>query len=222
MKRNKIIFVTFFIYAALVTCIVLGGCQQREVKNIDSRGKTIVCFGNSLTAGAGARPGEDYPTRLAKHLSLPVINAGRGGDTSFDALGRLEEDVLNKDPLLVIVELGGNDFLLKLPLSSTAGNINKIVDKIIGSGAMVAIIDISPGVVLAEYHQAFAGIAREKSVIFLSGVLRGIMTDSRFKSDYLHPNSEGYKLIAERVYRGIIVYIQQNEILRNSKNSAKK
>jgi acyl-CoA thioesterase-1 len=214
MKKNSLFFI------ALVVCIALGGCQKREIRNIDSRGKTIVCFGNSLTAGGGAGPGEDYPTRLAGYLGLPVINAGRGGDTSSDALKRLEE-VLNKDPLLVIVELGGNDFLLKVPQEITINNVSRIVDKIAESGAMVAIMDISPGVGLTEYKLAFARIAREKSVIFLSRVLYGIMTDSRFKSDYLHPNREGYKLIAERVYRGIISYIKQNEALRKNKKSAK-
>ena len=211
MKKNNLFFVTFFV------CIALSGCLSREIKNIDSLGKTIVCFGDSLTAGGGVRPGEDYPARLAEYLHLPVINVGWGGDTSSEALKRLETDVLNKDPFLVIVELGGNDFLQKLPQEITISNISQIVDKITESGAMVAIVDISPGVVLTEYRQAFAKIAREKSVIFLPNVLYGIMTDSRFKSDYLHPNREGYKLIAERIYRGIIPYIKQNKVLRKTK-----
>jgi acyl-CoA thioesterase-1 len=210
MKKNNLFFV------ALVVCIAFSGCAKREIKNIASRGKTIVCFGNSLTAGSGAGPGEDYPARLAEYSNLPVINAGLGQDTSSGALKRIETDALNRDPLLVIVELGGNDFLKKIPQEITISNINQIVDKITSRGAMVAIVDISPGVVLTEYRQAFAKIAREKSVIFLPNVLYAIMTDPRLKSDYLHPNREGYKLIAQRIYRGIIPYIKKNEVLKKS------
>lgn len=211
MKKNNLFFI------ALVVCVALSACQPREIKNIASRGKTIVCFGDSLTAGGGVKPGEDYPSRLAEYLPLPVINAGCGGDTSGDALNRLETDVLSKDPLLVIVELGGNDFLLKLPAQKTVSNISQIADKIISHGAMVVIVDISPGIVLTEYRRAFAKIAREKSVIFLPNILGTIMTNSRLKSDYIHPNREGYKIIAQRIYRGIMPYIKQNQVLRERK-----
>lgn len=215
MKKNNFFFIALFL------CLALSGCETREVANIDSRGETIVCFGNSLTAGGGVGPGEDYPARLAEHISLPVINAGEGGDRSYEALNRLEKDVLDKNPLLVIVEVGGNDFLQKVPRDVTMSNIIQIVDKINSRGAMVALFDISPGVVLTEYSQAFAKIAREKSVIFLPKLLYGIMTNSRLKSDFLHPNAEGYKIIAERIYRGIIPYIRQNEVLRKKGNFEK-
>ncbi|MBI3118467.1 MAG: hypothetical protein HYZ00_07260, partial [Candidatus Hydrogenedentes bacterium] len=93
--------------------LVLGGCgvDYDDVANIANTRTAIVCFGDSITHGYGASPGRDYPARLAELLGTPVINAGVDGDTTASALKRLEEDVLIEEPRLVIVELGGNDFL---------------------------------------------------------------------------------------------------------------
>ena len=73
-------------------------------------GQTIICFGDSLTEGVGAESGEDYPSVLSRELGLPVINAGQRGDTTAEALARISDAVLSKNPRLVIVLLGGNDF----------------------------------------------------------------------------------------------------------------
>ena len=82
------------------------GCAKREVKNIDSKGENIICFGDSITYGYGVKPGEDYPTDLAALVRHPVINAGIDGDSSPEAIQRLEDDVLQRHPLLVIIEFG--------------------------------------------------------------------------------------------------------------------
>lgn len=87
------------------------GCARYEVKNIYSRGKDIICFGNSITAGSGFSKRETYPYFLSELLGCSVINAGREGDTSSDGLERLEKDVLTYQPRLVIVEFGGNDYI---------------------------------------------------------------------------------------------------------------
>jgi acyl-CoA thioesterase-1 len=69
--------------------LFLSGCtsgQYRRVKNLKTAdGKTLVCFGNSLTAGNGAPPGSDYPLLLSERLWLPVVNAGVPGDTASAA-----------------------------------------------------------------------------------------------------------------------------------------
>ena len=78
-------------------------------QTVGSLGDTIVCFGDSLTYGSGARKGMDYPSQLAQMIGKPVINAGVSGDTTARALQRLEHDVLSKSPDLVLITLGGND-----------------------------------------------------------------------------------------------------------------
>ena len=205
----------------LATCYLLlatlvTGCAKREITNIDSKGTNIICFGDSITFGYGAGPGEDYPSALSKMIGIPVINAGIDGDTSTEAIGRIESDVLDRDPLLVIVEFGGNDFLRTIPLEQTLNNIRKIIDKIQAQGAMVAVADISTVMILKGYHSAFFNLAREKRAIFIPRILSGIITNPRLKSDFIHPNADGYIVIAQRIYRFITPYLNKNNLLRQS------
>ncbi|MDP2941884.1 MAG: GDSL-type esterase/lipase family protein [Candidatus Omnitrophota bacterium] len=190
------------------------GCAKREIKNIDSKGQSIICFGDSITFGYGANPGEDYPTALTKFLSEPVINAGVDGDTTREALKRIQADCLDKEPRLVIVEFCGNDFLKKVPFEETKKNLAEITDRLQAGGAMVAIVDISSGMFLKQYRNAYKKIAREKGAIFIPSVLSKIITNPSMKSDFLHPNAKGYQLVAERIAYAIAPYLQKNAALR--------
>jgi acyl-CoA thioesterase-1 len=192
----------------IVLLIVLCGCAKPEVKNLNAKGSSIICFGDSITFGYGANPGEDYPTILGKLVKLPVVNCGVDGDTTFAALKRLKNDVLVKNPRLVIVEFGGNDFLKKIPKESTVKNLGEIIDRIQEKGAMVALVDISAGMFFQEYRQAFQKLAAEKKAIFIPVILNRIITNPAMKSDFFHPNARGYKVIARRIYQGIAPYIK--------------
>lgn len=211
---------TNFFIIILFSCafITLHGCAKREITNIDSKGTNIICFGDSITFGYGTEPGLDYPSALAKMLDIPVANSGIDGDTSTEALRRLKSDVLERDPLLVIVEFGGNDFLRKIPRETTLSNMKKIIDAVHSRGAMVAVTDISTGIIMREYRLDFQKLAKEKGAIFIPGALSGIITNPRLKSDFIHPNADGYSVIAQRVYRAIIPYLNQNSLLRRSGN----
>ena len=98
--------------------------------NIRSTGELIICFGDSLTEGVGASAGEDYPSVLSRQLGSAVINAGLRGDTTAAALERLVDEVLNKNPRLVILLLGGNDFLRQRPRRETRRNLEEIVRRV--------------------------------------------------------------------------------------------
>jgi acyl-CoA thioesterase I len=191
----------------IVLLMILGGCAKPEVKNIDAKGSSIICFGDSITFGYGANLGEDYPAALGKLVRLSVVNCGVDGDTTFAALKRLKNDVLVKKPRLVIVEFGGNDFLKKIPKESTVKNLAQIIDRIQENGAMVALVDISAGMFFQEYRQAFKKLAVEKKAIFIPVILNRIITNPSMKSDFFHPNAQGYKVIARRIYQGIAPYI---------------
>jgi len=188
--------------------IWLSGCGEQKIKNLDAQGESIICFGDSITFGYGANPGEDYPTALSKMVKLEVINAGVDGDTSFSALERLEQDVLSKNPRLVIVEFCGNDFLKKIPKETTIKNLGEVIDRIQAKGIMVALVDISAGLFFREYRAAFKKLAEEKQAIFIPVVLYKIITNPVMKSDFFHPNARGYKIIADRIYNAIRRYIK--------------
>jgi len=208
-QRKILLFVACGLW--LVACL---GCAKREIRNIDSRGTTIICFGDSITFGYGAQTQESYPVVLSKMIQIPVINAGIDGDTTIEALRRFDADVLERDPFLVIIEFGGNDFLRKIPKEVTVKNIKEMVERAQAKGAMVAIVDISAGMFLGEYHTAFYDLAKEKGAIFIPRILNGIITNPSLKSDFLHPNAEGYKIVTQRIYRGIMTYLNQNTVLK--------
>jgi len=195
-----------------------GGCINGSVVNVDSRGQTIVCFGDSVTFGCGSGgPGKDYPARLAKMTSFPVINSGINDDTSGEALKRIQNDVLDKGPLIVIVEFGGNDFLQRRPVEETMANVEQIIKRIQKNGSMVALADISSEFVMSEYGQGFRKLSQKYGAILISGLLSDIMTEPSLKSDFIHPNEKGYRIVAQRVYRGIIPYLNQNAMLRKGR-----
>jgi acyl-CoA thioesterase-1 len=214
MKKHN--FIISRICLLILVCL-FSGCARSDITNLESNGKNIICFGDSITVGFGAENGQDYPTALAKMINLPVVNAGLNGDTSNEAIRRIETDVLSKDPLLVIVEFGGNDFLGKRPLEETMKNIEEMIKIIQARGAIVAIADIGNIMVMGNYGKEFRHLSKKYGAILIPGILNGIITDPELKSDVIHPNSKGYQLIAHRVYRGIIPYLNQNAMLRRLK-----
>jgi acyl-CoA thioesterase I len=202
MKKIKLIAI--FILAL----VIFSGCAKPRIRNLESKGANIICFGDSITFGYGASPGEDYPTALSKLLKRPVINAGVDGDTTFDALARIDTDVLDKDPRLVIVELGGNDFLQNIPEVDTVKNLAKIVERIQQKGAMVALVDISSGYFFQDYREKYKKLAADKKTIFIPLLLNKIITNPAMKSDFFHPNARGYQIVAQRIYKGILTYTE--------------
>lgn len=190
----------------LIVCFITG-CAS-SIKNVDSQGKNIVCFGNSITYGQGAQPEGDYPSYLQKLLQTNVINAGASGDTTGGALFRLEKDVLAKDPYLVIVELGGNDFLQKIPKEKTIKNLEEIIVRIQERKAMVALCDVSSGFIMSGYRKDFRRLATKTGSLFIPRLLRGIVDNPSLKYDYIHPNEAGYRIVAQKVYRAIKPYVK--------------
>lgn len=211
-QKHTLRFCSIFIFCVFA----VGGCAKREIKNIDSQGKNIICFGDSLTFGYGASEGQDYPSALAKMLDIPVLNAGIDGDTTIEALKRIRSDVLEREPLLVIIEFGGNDFLRKIPQEVTINNIKEMIERIQAYGAMVALADISTGIFLGDYRKIFSKLAREKGAIFIPSILSGIIANPSMKSDFLHPNAKGYRMIAERIQTAITPYLKQNSAKNKS------
>lgn len=186
----------------VLSCALLAGCGRRRFRKLVA-GDAILAVGDSLTAGFGAPKGADYPAQLAQILGHKVINGGVSGDTSAQALARLP-DLLAQKPKLVVVSIGGNDFLQRQPESGTRENIRKMVADIRATGVpavLVAIPHFTTGALLGmvSEHPLYAELADELDVPLLKGAWADILGDKDLKSDAVHANAAGYWLFAEQL-----------------------
>ena len=201
----------------LALLLIFCACRGERfdtIRNVGSAGETIICFGDSLTEGVGAEPGEEYPTILSRLLGMRVLNAGHRGDTTARALERIHTSVVDKNPRLVILLLGGNDFLRQVPTRETRQNLKEIVRQIQAHGAMVAIAGIKLGFFTDEYGPIFEETAAEYGAIYIPQVMKGIINDTKLRSDQIHPNSAGYRLIAERIAQKIKPVLDEADRLK--------
>lgn len=162
-------------------------------------GTQVIAFGDSLVAGVGASAGHDVVSLLSERLGVRVINAGRSGDTTESALARLDQAVLKQDPRVVIVLLGGNDFLRRVPRERTFENLETIVTRIRQRGAAVVLIGVSLGVLTDGYGDQYEALAQRTSAAYVPDVLDGIYGHADRMSDQIHPNDRGYAMVAARV-----------------------
>jgi lysophospholipase L1-like esterase len=169
-----------------------------QFKNGSISHDRIICFGDSLTAGTGAEPGMDYPAQLSNMISKPVVNAGVPGDTTARALKRLQRDVLSKSPDVVLITLGGNDLKNGVAKDVAFKNLKRIVESIQAQGAQVIIGGLKFPLRDRGFAKGYRELADQTGAVLIPNIFKDIMGNRRLMSDPIHPNGEGYKIMAER------------------------
>ncbi len=162
-------------------------------------GVRVIAFGDSLVEGVGATAGHDVVSVLSERLGTPIINAGRRGDTTASALARLDGAVLSRNPRVVVVLLGGNDFLRRVPRETTFKNLGTIVARIRARGAAVVLVGVKVGVFSDSYSSEYETLARQQSAAVVPNILDGIFGHSSRMTDSVHPNDRGYEIMADRL-----------------------
>lgn len=163
-----------------------------------SAGGPWVAFGDSLTEGFGATQGNDYPAVLGRRLGVTIKNFGKSDETTFDALKRLEE-VAQLRPRVVLLCFGGNDALNQESRAQTFSNLAQMIDRFHQEGTFVVLIGIRSASLRDYNEEYFAKLAREKRVLYVPDMLRGLVFKPVYMSDAIHPNDAGYAKIAERL-----------------------
>ena len=189
----------FLIGSAILALAACG--KRRNRSQALPKGSAVLALGDSLTYGYGAAPTAAYPVQLAGLTGCKVINVGVSGDTTADALARLPE-LMGQHPKLVIISIGGNDFLRKLPESTTRANIGKIIQTVQAANipaVLVAIPHFTVGALFGKLsdHPLYHEIAEQYRIPLLSGAWSEILGDKDLKSDQIHANAEGYRKFAE-------------------------
>lgn len=172
--------------------------SQPQVKKNSIPYDTIICFGDSLTFGTGAAPGMDYPSQLSKMISKPVINAGVPGDTTASALTRLQRDVLSRSPDMVLITLGGNDLKNGVAKEVAFKNFMRIVKSIQGQGARVVIGGLKFPLRDRGFARGYKDLADQTGAVLIPDIFKDIIGNRRLMSDPIHPNGNGYKIMAQR------------------------
>jgi len=161
-------------------------------------GGNIICLGDSLTAGEGAAEGGDYPSQLSRLIGKPIINAGRSGDTTQMVLARLKKDVLERSPGIVLVMLGANDVLQKIPNETIFQNLKDIILSIQQEGALIIVAGFNIPLVGRNLDAEFKKLTKGTGAILIPDILHDVLENRRHMSDHIHPNEAGYAIIAER------------------------
>lgn len=191
----------------IIGCICYFMRDKTTVKNVNNPASSIVAFGDSLTAGYGAPKGSSYPDFLARRLGQEVINLGLSGETAVHAPARLPE-VLAQNPYMVLIEFGANDYMQGRSMQNAVEAVRQIVDSVQQAGAVAVIVDTGgPG--MGEYSNAYKKLARDKEAVFVPAILKGIFNKKQYKSDMVHPNADGYEIIADRIYEAIKPYLKK-------------
>lgn len=175
--------------------------------------KTILFYGDSLTAGYGLSTEEAFPALVGKKLAekgkpVKIVNAGLSGETSAGGLSRIDW-VLRQPIDIFVLELGPNDGLRGLPLAQTEKNLQAIINKVKAKYPDVKIVIagmmVPPNMgptYTAEFKKIFPALARKNNATLIPFLLQDVAGDETLNlPDGIHPNIKGHKIVAENVLK---------------------
>lgn len=212
-------------FTYILFLLTFFGCGQEPAENTaisaengknelpkKEKKKSIVFFGNSLTAGYGIEQEEAFTEIIQDKidslgLNYQVINGGLSGETTASGLNRLDW-FLEEEPSVFILELGGNDGLRGIAVNETQSNLKKIIQlvrqKFPQTQILLAGMQIPPNMG-QEYALGFKSmypeLAKEENVHLIPFLLEGVAGDASLNlSDGIHPSEEGHQVVAETVW----------------------
>ena len=186
---------------SVIIFILISACGNDAPKlSRLSNDAVILAFGDSLTHGNGAKENESYPAVLESLSGRKVINAGVSGEESTEGLARLPDVLEEYQPKLLILCHGGNDLLRKKNTGKMESNIRAMIQLAKDKNIPVVLLGVpKPGLFLSSF-EVFKKISESTDIVFIEKVLPKVLADKSLKSDTVHPNKDGYRVMAETIY----------------------
>lgn len=192
---RRFVFVTslLLMFGLFAVC----SCSKTpQIAKLPSDG-VVLAFGDSITFGTGAATTESYPSILEKRIGRRVVNAGVPGEVTAEGKARLASVLDEFNPALMLLCLGGNDFLRHQDESDTAENLRAMVTLAHNRGIGVVLIAVPKLGLGLEVPKFFGEIAKDSAIPLEEKTLKQILSKSSLKSDAIHPNAEGYSILAD-------------------------
>ncbi len=191
-----------FLLAAVI--VLATACSKVKEEPIPA-GSVVLALGDSLTYGADVAREEAWPNLLAGKTGWIVVNGGVNGDTSEAALRRLPYLLKQHKPVLVLVALGGNDMLRRLPQQAIIANLEKILALIRSHGAKpVLLATPQPSIAGAVFQHLSAAdlyqqVADAQNAPLIRDAIADVLSDPLLKGDPIHPNAAGHLRLSEKI-----------------------
>lgn len=172
-------------------------------------GTVVLVLGDSISAGYGLDRQQAWPTLLAERTGWRVVNGGVSGDTSAQGRARLPGLLDEHRPAAVIIELGGNDMLRRVPSAQTVENLEAIISEVQAANARPILMAVpSPSIAGAAFGSLsdadfYAELARRRQIPVLAEVIADVLSERDNKLDQLHPNAAGSRELAERTTKAL-------------------
>ncbi len=191
--------------ALISATAMLAACGKKSTPKAQpvAAGSTVLALGDSLTSGVGTSSATAYPAMLHELTGWQVVNGGLSGDTSAQALARLPALLSEHKPALVIVSIGGNDFLRQMSAGSAKSNIREICSAATASGAQAMLVAVPQFSLLAAGtgkltdHPLYAELAQELKLPLHANGWAEVLSNASLRSDQVHANAQGYRMFAE-------------------------
>lgn len=160
---------------------------------------TVLAFGDSLIRGYGTPPGKNFVTYLSEYINIPIINAGKTGDTTAEALIRLQSEVLDKKPDVVLILLGGNDYFNGFSKETTRVNLKVIIEKIKKINSKIILLGIDEKTIPDQEAVIKSLFEEEKVDGYVPSIMDGIFPNKKMLFDEIHPNNRSHEIIAKKI-----------------------
>ncbi|GMN88731.1 arylesterase [Francisella sciaenopsi] len=206
MKKILLVIFLILLLALSYYYFIYQKYNNWPIVNQNPQGESIVALGDSLTAGYGVDEYDNYPSQLSRMIGEPVINMGVSGETTAQALLRIE-DVVQSNPRIVIVSLGANDLRKRIPADQAFANLRRIVNILQANGALVVIGGLDIPYYKNDYAEDYIKFAKTNGCLLVPNVLEGIIGHQDLMVDAVHPNAKGYTIMATQFYNVIEKYI---------------
>ena len=184
----------------------------KSKKPTQNNKKTIVFFGNSLSAAYGIEPSQGFVGLTAQRidsLGLPyeIVNAGLSGETTAGGKTRIEW-ILRQPVDIFILELGGNDALRGIDPDDSYKNLKFIIEKVkekypsakIVLAGMEAPPNLGPDFT-SKFRQMYPRLAKEYNASLIPFLLDGVGGIAELNlPDGIHPTLKGHKIVAANIW----------------------
>lgn len=191
------------IIISISVLISLSSCSDSPQLTPLSSNDIILAFGDSLTYGTGAKKTESYPSVLTKLSGKTVINAGVSGEVSADGLKRLPQFLEKHNPTLLILCHGGNDVLQRKSKNTMFKNVQAMVELAQAQNIDLVLLGVPEFGLFLSAMEGYGDIASDKEILYLPDLIPDLLGDNNLKSDTVHPNKAGYRIMAETIYEAL-------------------